>query len=76
MVNIQAVGTGCPNCEKLAASDRRTRRRSSGGEDHGGEQIRRAGGLLTPGLLINGQLMSSGKIPTKSTLKAVDKRFT
>ena len=72
MLQIKIVGTGCPNCEKLAKMCQEVI------AEEGIEakiekvtdvnQFAELGVLLTPGLIVNDKLLSSGKIPTKSTL--------
>jgi small redox-active disulfide protein 2 len=73
MVNIKVVGSGCPNCQKLASLCHEVI-----SENNIDAQIEKVtefqkfaelGILMTPGLLINGVVMSSGKIPSKSTLE-------
>lgn len=73
MVNIKVVGSGCPNCQKLAALCQEVV-----SEQNFPAQIEKVtelkkfaelGIFMTPGLLINNKVMSSGKIPDKSTLE-------
>ncbi len=72
MVHVQVLGPGCMNCEKLAAMCQdvifeneiegfveKVTDRNKFGE---------LGIWITPGLIINGKVISSGKIPTQSTL--------
>ena len=69
MVFIQVVGSGCPTCERLEALCREVV------EENAIEakiekitdinQFADLGVFLTPGLLINGAVVSSGKLPTK-----------
>jgi small redox-active disulfide protein 2 len=72
MLDIKVLGTGCANCIKLenlvkevisennipANIDKVTDR----------DKFMDYGVMLTPGLVVNGKVLSSGKIPTKSTL--------
>ena len=73
MVHIQVVGSGCPTCEKLAAMCREVIE-----ENTIEAKIEKVtdintfadlGIFLTPGLLINGTIVSSGKLPTKSDIE-------
>lgn len=72
MLEIQVVGTGCPNCQKLEAlcndviSDEQLEAQIEKVTDI--DQFPELGVFLTPGLIINGEVVSTGKIPTKSTL--------
>ncbi len=72
MLNIKVVGPGCMNCEKLA-----TMCKGVVTENNIQAEIEKItdiskfadlGIMMTPGLLINNKVVSSGKIPTKSTL--------
>jgi len=72
MLNIKVVGPGCMNCEKLA-----TMCRGVVTENNIQAEIEKItdiskftdlGIMMTPGLLINNKVVSSGKIPTKETL--------
>lgn len=72
MVNIKVLGSGCPNCQKLAEMCKEVV-----AENNIEAQIEKItdinkfteyGLLITPGLVINEKLVSSGKIPTKSTI--------
>jgi len=72
MLNIKVVGSGCSNCKKLEELCRDVV--SENNIDAKIEKITdvnrfaELGIMITPGLLINNTVMSSGKIPTKSTL--------
>ncbi len=72
MKKIEILGTGCPKCKTLYE---RTRQVVA---DHGldaevvkvediGEIVNR-GVLMTPGLVVDGELKSSGKVPTIADL--------
>jgi small redox-active disulfide protein 2 len=72
VVHIQVVGSGCPTCEKLEAMCREIVEESS--VDAKIEKVTDIntfadlGIFLTPGLLINGTIVSSGKLPAKSDI--------
>jgi len=72
MVNIKVVGSGCANCQKLEQLCKEAVTES--GVDATVEKVTdfkkfaELGIFMTPGLIINDQVKSSGKIPTKSTL--------
>ena len=72
MIDIKVVGPGCGNCQRLEALCREAI--AENGIEAQVEkvtdfkQFADLGILLTPGLVINGQVMVSGKIPVKSTL--------
>ena len=73
MLKIQVVGSGCPNCQKLEALCREVV--SENQLDAKIEKITEferfaeLGVLMTPGLLVNGEVVSMGKIPGKATIK-------
>jgi hypothetical protein len=60
MITIKVLGPGCANCRKLEEVARTAA---------GLMQEIIAGGVLkTPGLMINGKLVSSGRIPAPATV--------
>lgn len=73
MLNIKILGSGCPNCTKLEKLC------SEVVDETGLEaEIEKVtdfnkfvdyGVMMTPGLVINGEVLSQGKIPVKSTLR-------
>jgi small redox-active disulfide protein 2 len=69
MIHIQVVGSGCPTCEKLESLCREVvAEKAMEAHIEKVTDIKRfaeLGVFLTPGLLINGKLVSSGKLPTK-----------
>lgn len=73
MINVKVVGTGCPNCQKLESLCREI----IDEEDLEAEiekitdvnNFVEHGIFMTPGLIINDNVKSSGQIPVKSTLK-------
>jgi len=73
MMNIKVVGPGCMNCEKLALMCEEVVR-----ENNIQAEIEKItdmnkfadlGIMMTPGLLIDNKVVSSGKIPAKSKLE-------
>jgi len=73
MLNIKVVGSGCANCEKLEQLCRDVVKDNNIEAEI--EKITNMntfadlGILLTPGLLLNGKVVSSGKVPTKWMLE-------
>ena len=69
MIHIQVVGSGCPTCERLEALCREvvseSRIEANIEKITDINRFSELGVFLTPGLLINGKLVSSGKLPTK-----------
>ena len=68
MVDIKVLGAGCANCEKVEAAAK-TAVAMLGAEaqiskitDY--EEIKSYQVLATPGLVINGKLVSAGRIPS------------
>lgn len=73
MLNIKVVGSGCPTCQKLEQLCREVIT-----ENNLEAEIEKVtdvntfaelGIFMTPGLLVDDKVLSSGKIPTKSTLE-------
>ena len=73
MLNIKVVGSGCPNCQKLESlcrevvSEQNVTAEIEKVTDY--NQFADLGIAMTPGLLLNNKIVSSGKIPLKSTLE-------
>ena len=73
MLDIKIIGTGCPNCEKLESlcnevvSEENLDAKIDKVTDV--KEFADYGVMMTPGLYVNGKLLSQGKIPVKSTLK-------
>jgi small redox-active disulfide protein 2 len=72
MLDIKVLGTGCPNCLKLETLCREiieengieaTIEKVTSVEEFGNYGV-----MITPGLVVNGKVLSQGKIPTKATL--------
>ncbi len=71
---IEVLGPGCPNCQKLEANAREAVAQA-GVEaeivkvtDYA--DIASRGVMSTPGLVIDGKVVSTGKIPTSWTIAA------
>lgn len=73
MINIKVVGSGCPNCQNLANLCSEVTNEQN--IEANIEKITNVndfadlGIFKTPGLVVNGKVLSQGKIPTKSTLE-------
>jgi len=73
MLEIKVLGSGCANCTKLenlvkeVISENNIPANVEKITDR--EKFLDYGIMLTPGLVVNGKVLSSGKIPTKSTLE-------
>ena len=72
MLNIKVLGSGCTNCinlEKLCrevVTENSIEAEIEKVTDY--KDIMRYGIMSTPGLVINGKVIHSGKLPTKTTL--------
>jgi len=72
MVKIQVLGTGCPKCKKMAEVA------ESAAVEMGMEfelekvtdlnQIMSFGVMMTPALVVNGEVKVAGKVPSKSQM--------
>ncbi len=73
MLNIKILGGGCDNCKRLEAVARETaadlgvQAEFIKVTDH--EEIMKYPILSTPGLVINEQLVSAGRIPDKTEIE-------
>ena len=69
---IKVYGSGCANCKRLEAMCTEVIQENnidaSIEKVTDFQEIMKTGILSTPGLEINGKMISSGKLPTKSTL--------
>lgn len=74
MLNIKVLGPGCPNCAKVEAVARKAAAKA--GVEAQFEkvtdfsEIMNYNVLSTPGLVINEQLVSAGRIPRESEITA------
>jgi small redox-active disulfide protein 2 len=73
MLNVKILGTGCPNCRKLEALAREAAKEleleAVFEKVDDINQIVSYGVFITPGLVINEKVYSSGKIPSKEQIK-------
>lgn len=73
MLDIKVLGPGCANCIKLenlvkeVVSESNLSANVEKVTDR--DKFMDYGVMITPGLVVNGKVLSSGKIPTKSTLE-------
>ncbi len=69
---IKVYGSGCANCKRLEAMCTEVIQENNFDASIKKvtdlQEIMKTGILSTPGLEINGKMISSGKLPTKSTL--------
>jgi small redox-active disulfide protein 2 len=73
MLNIKVLGSGCSNCQKVEAN---TRQALGQLQPEGGFEITKVTDpigiseyvLRTPGLVINGKVVSEGRIPDSSEI--------
>jgi small redox-active disulfide protein 2 len=72
MLHIKVVGSGCPNCQNLEKLCQEVITENNlDGEIEKVTDINKfseLGIFMTPGLVVNGKVLSSGKIPAKHTL--------
>lgn len=72
-MKIQILGTGCPKCRKLAEAAEAAAR--SAGVDYSIEkvtdinEIMTFGVMMTPGLAIDGDVKTVGKVPTAAEIE-------
>ena len=75
MKKIQILGTGCPKCKKLAENAEAAAKEL--GIEYELEkvtqinEIMKMGVMLTPGLVVDGQVKVSGKVPSQEEIKGM-----
>ena len=73
MLTVKILGSGCANCKKLEAVARNAATAAQVQADFikvtDMQQIMQYDRLSTPGLVINGKLVSSGRIPTQAEVQ-------
>jgi len=80
MLKIQVLGSGCPNCKKVEEIARRVvdslalQAEFEKVTDY--NEIIEMGVMKTPGLVINGEVVSSGRIPSDSEVLGWVKQAT
>jgi small redox-active disulfide protein 2 len=73
VLNIKVVGSGCPSCQKLetlckeVVAEKKFEATIEKVTDV--NDFADLGVFMTPGLIVNDNVLSQGKIPTKSTLE-------
>jgi small redox-active disulfide protein 2 len=73
MKRVQILGTGCPKCKKLAELTEQAAQAM--GLEYQIEkvtdikQIMKFGIMMTPGLVVDGEVKVSGKVPTVDDIK-------
>jgi small redox-active disulfide protein 2 len=73
MKKIQVLGPGCPNCKRLADLTERVAREL--GIEFELEkiteitQITQFGVMATPGLVVDGEVLISGRVPSEAEVK-------
>lgn len=74
MLNIKILGTGCANCKRLEALTRKVvadlALEAEIEKVTSMDEIMKFPILATPGLVLNGEVLSSGRIPAESEIKA------
>ncbi|HED23545.1 MAG TPA: thioredoxin family protein [Firmicutes bacterium] len=72
-MEIKVLGTGCPKCNKLEKLVKEILEETKIEADIKKvtdiNEIARAGVMLTPALVVNGEVRTSGKVPSKEELK-------
>ena len=72
MIDVKVLGPGCPNCTRLAESV--TRAAASLGVEASVEKVTGLGAIVqyrilaTPGLVVDGKLVCSGRVPTEAEI--------
>jgi len=73
MLDIKVLGSGCPNCQKVEALVREVmaehKLEANIEKVTDRNRFLDYGVMMTPGLWVNGKLVSSGKIPAKNSVE-------
>ena len=75
MKKFRILGSGCPKCEKLAENTEAAARDS--GIEYSIEKVKdineiiNFGVMMTPALVINGEVIVSGKVPSVDEIKSM-----
>jgi small redox-active disulfide protein 2 len=75
MIRLQILGTGCPKCEKLAANAEAAAK--AAGIEYEIEkvtdlnEIMTFGVMLTPALVVDGEVKVVGKVPDVDAIRAM-----
>ncbi len=71
-MDIKVLGTGCPKCNKLEKLVKEVVQETGADADFEKvsdvNQIAKAGVMLTPALMIDGEIKVAGKVPSKQEL--------
>ncbi len=71
-MDIKVLGTGCPKCNKLEKLVKEVVQETGTDADFEKvsdvNQIAKAGVMLTPALMIDGDIKAAGKVPSKQEL--------
>jgi len=76
MKKIQILGTGCPKCKKLAENAESAARQA--GIEYEIEKvtqindIMKFGVMVTPALVVDGQVKTTGKVPSPDEIKGLE----
>ncbi|MCB9357387.1 MAG: TM0996/MTH895 family glutaredoxin-like protein [Calditrichaeota bacterium] len=74
-MKLQVLGTGCPKCNKLAELSERVARENNLNYTLDKvtdiNEILAAGVMMTPALMVNGEVKISGRVPTVPELTAL-----
>lgn len=75
MIKIQILGTGCPKCKKLYEAALQTVKEAAIDADVSKvediNEILNFGVMMTPALVINGEVKVVGRVPRSEELKAL-----
>jgi small redox-active disulfide protein 2 len=72
-MNIQILGTGCPKCKQLMENAKKAFPEAKVEKVEDIDKILEAGVMMTPALVIDGKVVSSGKVLSPDDIKKLIK---
>ncbi|MBN2517375.1 MAG: TM0996/MTH895 family glutaredoxin-like protein [Candidatus Altiarchaeota archaeon] len=72
-MNIQVLGTGCPKCKQLLENAKKAFPGAKVEKVEDLDKILEAGVMMTPALVVDGKVVSSGKVLSPEDIRKLKK---
>lgn len=72
-MKIQVLGTGCPKCKQLMENAKKAFPGAAVEKVDDIDKILEFGVMMTPALVVDGKVLSSGKVPSPEDMKKLVK---